>query len=90
MSTSVLQEIMELPKCEDESGCRWIKADDVFRVIDVYVRGYERHRQIFRKETMRMRAMGINLKEDIADEQKRATRKREFDHRRIDTTGRRI
>ena len=38
MSTSVLQEIMELPKCEDESGCRWIKADDVYRAIDNHIK----------------------------------------------------
>ena len=37
-STKVLQEIMELPKCEDESGCRWIKADDVYRVIDNHIK----------------------------------------------------
>ena len=42
MSTSVLQEIMELPKCEDESGCRWIKADDVFRVIDGHLKQSDR------------------------------------------------
>ena len=37
-STKVLQEIMELPKCEDESGCRWIKADDVYRAIDNHIK----------------------------------------------------
>ena len=58
-STSVLQEIMELPKCEDESGCRWIKADDVFRVIDGH---------LDRADTQTGRTIR-QLFEEIADEQ---------------------
>ena len=65
MSTSVLQEIMELPKCVDESGCRWIKADDVYQVIDEHINRLDCLSGWKRLCTI----CGITYKEEIADEQ---------------------